>query len=128
MVSIFCAQLSYGRDIVQMKSDQHEERPGGQAGMENKEKELHDQFNFLLPWNWDLCTLFSFLLEPSQLHLRSLWIGVNSYWATTSQTEILGCWQLLKAEFLTLNFYVEANMSHEQQQPTVIGWEGRGWE
>ena len=26
MVSVFCAQLSYGRDIVQMKSDQHEGR------------------------------------------------------------------------------------------------------
>ena len=26
MVCIFCAQLSYGRDIVQMKSDQHEGR------------------------------------------------------------------------------------------------------
>lgn len=26
MVSIHCAQLSYGRDSVQMKSDQHKER------------------------------------------------------------------------------------------------------
>lgn len=26
MVCMFCAQLSYGRDIVQMKSDQHEGR------------------------------------------------------------------------------------------------------
>ena len=54
------------------------ERSGGQGGKENKEQGLHGQFNVLLHWNWDLCTCFSFLLEPSQLHLRSLWIGVNS--------------------------------------------------
>lgn len=114
LVSTLCAQLPYGRDIVQMKRDQPQRRGlVDQAGRENKAKGHHSQFYFLLHWNWDLCVPFSSLREPSRFHLGSLWSGANSL---SYQFPDWHSRLLVVTKSKALNLQAETNMGHEQQQ------------